>query len=438
MERIAWFSPLPPTPSGIAAYSAEILPLLAASGLAIDTFTEANAHDFVWRHRRDGYELTVFQMGNAGCHDYMWAYLFRYPGLIVLHDAQLHQARALFLTRRWKPRRTDYLAEFRANHPDAPADVGELVAAGLGGTLYHHWPLTRLVIESARMTAVHSAWVAEDLRVRHPAARIEAIEMGVGGVAEASSARLAEVRRRHDVPRDAVVLTAIGGVTPEKRIPQLIRALGAIAERHPRLHLMLVGSAASHYDVRADALTWGVSDRVHVTGYVADEELNDYLRASDICSCLRWPTNRETSASWLRCLAAGRPTIVTELAHLADVPTVDPRGWHVRTVGGESPAAVAVSIDLLDEEHSLQLALERLATDEPLRRRLGDAACTWWRTHHQLGPMAGGYVRLIAAAMETPAPHVSLPPHLKDDGSRQARRLATDLGVQGLVADLLV
>ena len=39
--------------------------------------------------------------------------------------------------------------------------------------------------------------------------------------------------------------------------------------------------------------------------------------AADICACLRWPTNRETSASWLRCLAAGRPTIVTDLAHLA-------------------------------------------------------------------------------------------------------------------------
>ena len=74
----------------------------------------------MWKHRRNEYDLAVFQLGNAGCHDYMWGYLFRYPGLVVLHDAQLHQARALALTRRWKPRREDYLAEFRANHPDAP------------------------------------------------------------------------------------------------------------------------------------------------------------------------------------------------------------------------------------------------------------------------------------------------------------------------------
>ena len=437
VKRIAWFSPLPPSSSGIAAYSAEVLPLLTDRGLAIDTFSEINAHDFLWRQRRNPYDLTIFQMGNAACHDYMWAYLFRYPGVVVLHDAQLHQARALFLTGRWQPRRTDYLAEFRANHPDAPADVGELVAAGLGGTLYHHWPLTRLVIDSARMTVVHNGRLAVDLAGRHPAARIETIEMGVPSVGEASAVRCADLGRRHDIPEQAIVLSAVGGVTPEKRIPQVIRALGAIADRHPLLHVMLVGSAAPHYDVRADARAWDIADRVHVTGYVADDDLQDYLFASDICSCLRWPTNRETSASWLRCLAAGRPTIITELAHLADVPTLDPRGWRVLATGGEERAPVAVSIDLLDEEHSLQLAMERLATDASLRRRLGDAARTWWHTHHQLGPMADAYVRFVTAALETPAPDVVVPAHLKDDGSRLAKRLATDLGVRGLVADIL-
>jgi glycosyltransferase involved in cell wall biosynthesis len=435
VARIAWFSPFPPSTSGIAAYSAEVLPLLAARGLAGDVFSETNAHDFVWKRRRDRYDLTVFQVGNAACHDYMWGYLFRYPGLIVLHDAQLHQARALYLTKRWKPRRADYLAEFRANHPEAPPDVGELVAAGLGGALYQHWPLIRLVIESARLTVVHNARLAADLREHHPAAHIEAIDMGVAEVREISADRRAEVRQRHDIPADAMVVTAIGGVTPEKRIPEVIRALGAIADRHPQLYLMLVGTSAAHYAALADARTVGIADRVRVTGYVSDDALDDYLGASDVCSCLRWPTNRETSASWLRCLAAGRPTIVTDLTHLADVPTIDPRGWHVRTMSGAEPA-VAVSIDLLDEEHSLQLALERLATDAALRQRLGEAARAWWRAHHQLEPMADAYLRVIATALGTPPPEPQLPSHLIDDGTTHARGLATDLGVPGVVDDL--
>jgi hypothetical protein len=103
---------------------------------------------------------------------------------------------------------------------------------------------------------------------------------------------------------------------------------------------------------------------------------------------------------------------------------------------GDAQAAVAVSIDLLDEEHSLQLALERLVTDAPLRRRLGAASRAWWRAHHQLAPMADAYVGVIAAALATPAPDPRLPPHLTADGTEQASRLATELGVQEMAAKL--
>jgi glycosyltransferase involved in cell wall biosynthesis len=484
---IAWFSPLPPSPSGIAAYSAELIPLLRGRGHLIDTYTEDNARDFVWKHRRNPYELTVFQMGNAACHDYMWAYLFRYRGMVVLHDAQLHQARALFLTRRWKPRRDDYLAEFRANHPDAPADAGELIAAGLGGSLHQHWPLIRLVLESARLGVVHNRRLAEELRERYPTARVEAIAMGVADPAATSVLRgdlrpapqppssagtsvlpgdlrpphqppsspgtyvpRSDLRSRHDIPDDAIVLAAFGGVTPEKRIGALVRALSAIADRHPHLHFMLVGSRAEHYDVAAEAQRWGVAERVHMTGYVADAELSGYLKVADICACLRWPSNRETSASWLRCLAAGRATLITDLAHLGDVPALDPRGWRLLNADLAAPhdtasasrsdvarEPVVVSIDILDEDHSLQLALERLVTDPALRARLGQAARHWWEAHHQLDAMAETYERLLAVAKASRLPAIDLPAHLTDNAAHRARALAEKFGVAGRLADVL-
>ena len=435
--RVAWFSPLPPSTSGIAAYSAEVLPLLRARGLQIETFTETNAHDFVWRQRRNAFDLTVFQLGNAPCHDYMWGYLFRYPGVVVLHDAQLHQARALALTKRWVPRRADYLAEFRANHPDAPEDLGELVAmGGMGGTLFQHWPHIRLVAESARLVVVHNAQLAAALRNAYPGANIEAIEMGVADPRVRSKERMLQgsVRSKHGIADDAIVVAAFGGITPEKRIPELLRALSAVADRQPNLHFMLVGSAAPHYDVLEDARAWRVADRVHVTGFVPDDQLTDYLFAANICACLRWPTNRETSASWLRCLAAGRPTLITDLAQLGTVPTLDPRGWRVLQISSEPREPVAVSIDLLDEDHSLQLAFERLAADTRLREQLGRAARAWWEAHHQLQPMADAYMRLLSTAAAIPSPRVALPAHLTDDGTRRAEALLAEIGGGSLSA----
>lgn len=436
--RIAWFSPLPPSRSGIAAYSAELLPLLAGRGHLIEKFTESNARDFVWKQRRDPYDLTVFHLGNAACHDYMWAYLFRYPGLVVLHDAQLHQARALWLTKRWKPRRDDYLAEFRANHPEAPPEVGELVAAGLGGSLYHHWPLVRLVVERSRLTIVHNRCLMEELATRYPAANFAHIEMGVRDWATDGGGARVTASSIRPGGANAIVLAAFGGVTPEKRIPQLIRALAAVADRHQSLQLMLVGDTVAHYDARAEADRWGVENRVHITGYVPDSDLPGYLEVADICACLRWPTNRETSASWLRCLAAGRATIITDLAHQGDIPTVDPRGWTKRdTRSGDDRAAIAVSIELVDEDHSLQLALDRLATDTPLRSSLGRAGRAWWQAHHQLDAMADGYERALHQAAQAPIPDPALPRHLLAEGGERGHAIAASLGMTGRLAAIL-
>src|SRR5438309_1482774 len=154
---IAWFSPLPPIRSGVAAYSAELLPHLERT-LTIDRFDEARAHDFVWKHRRAPYDLVVYQLGNAPCHDYMWAYLTKYPGLAVLHDARLHHARARSLLQR--NRFDDYRAEFRFDHPGAPADVTEYAVEGLGGPIYYLWSMLRVVMNTARLIAVHNARVA--------------------------------------------------------------------------------------------------------------------------------------------------------------------------------------------------------------------------------------------------------------------------------------
>ena len=88
----------------------------------------------------------------------------------------------------------------------------------------------------------------------------------------------------------------------------------------------------------------------------------------DVCLNLRWPTGRETSAAWLRCLAAGKPTVITDLVHTADVPeprpALDEGGVH-RPVRDTEP--VCVHVELIDEINMLRLALRRLTEDAALR-----------------------------------------------------------------------
>lgn len=440
--RLAWCSPLPPTRSGIADYSAEVLPLIRArhtvevfvasadevAWAAAHGLDASSAHDLVWKHARTPYDLIVYQLGNSWCHDYMWPYLFQMPGLVVLHDGHLHHARAWSLLRR--QRRDDYRAEFEYAHPEAPPDAAAIGLAGLASPVYYFWPMLRAVLESARSVAVHSRGLATMLAQSYPRQPVQVVRMGVPDPGVGASER-ERIRARHGVAPEAIVIAAYGGVTPEKRIPQLLRALAATRLVQPHVKLLLVGETTPHYDVSADAAATGVSDLVAITGYVAESELPAYLAAADVACCLRWPTAQETSASWLRCLAAGLPTIVTDLAHQSELATLDPRNWTVQHGQSDlrTPTPVAVAIDILDEDHSLGLALRRLTGDAVLRQQLGHAARGHWAAEHRLDHMAGDYERALAAAANLDAAAVELPRHLRPNPLDHAQTLIAPLGL---------
>jgi glycosyltransferase involved in cell wall biosynthesis len=407
--RIAWFSPLPPVRSGIAAYSAELIPHLATSGV-IDCFTESNAHDFVWKARRHPYDLVVYQLGNAPCHDYMWAYLAAYPGLVVLHDARLHHARARSLLS--QGRFDDYRREFHYDHPDATPGFTEYAVEGLGGSIYYFWSMLRVVMRTARIVAVHNARVAADLREQYPDAAVEVIRMGVPAIAAAGAAR-ASARRALALPDRAIVFAAFGKVTAEKRIALILGALAALAAEGRDVRLLLVGDAGGHATLTEDIARLGVADRVQATGHVADEAIGPHLAAADVCLCLRWPTAQETSASWLRCLAAERPTVISDLAHLVDIPS-----------------SVALRVDLLNEERSLEDAMRALADDPRLRADLARAGHAYWAAHHTLDAMADDYRRVMALAAARPvAAATDLPAHFTDDSAGLARALTEGFGI---------
>jgi glycosyltransferase involved in cell wall biosynthesis len=449
------------------------------------------AHDFVWRHRQHPYDLTVFQFGNSSHHDYAWPYALRYPGLVVLHDTHLHHARAALLLR--EKRVADYRAEFSWNHPGADPDLAEVAIAGLDSTLYYEWPMVRALVETARLVAVHGEGTrAELLQSPHAGItcspdRLVSIRLGEGEVLSDGDADAARRRVRGALgfPDEAIVFGIFGGLTPEKRIEQSLAALAAVLPHAPHARLLLAGAPAEHYDVRASIAAHGLEHLVAVTGYLAsDEELTAHLAACDVTLHLRWPTARETSGPWLRALAAARPTIITDLIHLTGFASLDPRTWAVNPVGDRGPGTedrtiaasarrtssfeprtsnleprtsgleprtsgleprtsgleprtsnpICVAIDILDEDHSLRLAMRRLTADADLRRSLGRAARAWWARECSVEVMVDDYVWAMERTVERAAPSVALPAHLNTDGDRQLRALIEPFGLAPMLS----
>jgi glycosyltransferase involved in cell wall biosynthesis len=306
----------------------------------------------------------------------------------------------------------DYRAEFAFNHPDAPPAAAEYAVEGLAGSIYYFWPMLRTVVAAARAIAVHNPYVAAELQTQFPTASITTIRMGVPRLRATPEAR-AHVRTRLNIPESTVAFAALGKVTAAKRIGATLRAVGQLAREGIDACLLLVGDTEGAPELKREAAAAGVADRLRTVGFVDDAEIAEYLEAADACLCLRWPTAQETSASWLRCLAAHRATVVSNLAHLADVPD-----------------GVALRVDLLDEDASLVAAMRRLAVDPRLRTAIADAGHHYWADNHTLEAMADDYQRLLRAAAARPvSTPTALPPHLTRDYSELTRATLEHFGV---------
>lgn len=223
---------------------------------------------------------------------------------------------------------------------------------------------------------------------------------------EADADARRRVRQSLEIPDDAVVFGAFGKVTAEKRMPTILAALERLRHEGIDAWLLIVGDAHDSLAIAGDG--------IRKTGYVPDGEVAGYLAATDGCLCLRWPTALESSASWLRCLAAARATVITDLPHLVDIPP-----------------SIALRVDLLNEERDLLDAMRRLASNSALREAFALSGHAYWAAGHTLQAMTEDYQSLLiaAAARIAPAP-TDLPLHVTEDHGETARDIVRRFGVE--------
>ena len=450
MIRIAWFTPIDSSPRGIPCHRTALLAKLGER-YTIDRFVDGlpaglengpprtfSAYDFVWKQIRHPYDLTIYDVADSRHYDFVWPYLVRYPGLVVLHDERLHRSRAgMLLT---KGRDDAYRAEFHYDHPEADPDMAELGVAGLLGETSELWPMRRVVIESSRLAVAPNAWVARTLKTEASHDRITVVEPGAPKLAGSPELR-ERTRALHGIDSDAVVFAMFGPLTPDRRVDQVWSALALLRHEQPPLHLLICGE---DNDVERDEIRrLGITE--HVTWPIGAKasDTHEVLAAADVCISLEWPSGHHAMTSLIESLAAAKPAIVADLADRVDIPALDPHDWQLRPlatadgeVGDPTAEAACVSIDLLDESHSLCLAMSRLASHPTLREKLGRGAQHLWEQRFSFDRLAKEFADSIQRAVEVPLSEVQSPvlDHLRADGTTHARTLLSpfDIASAGL------
>lgn len=397
-RRLAFFSPLPPIPSGISDYSMSLLEELKQY-YSIDLYCDSNyspsvrmassefgCHDYRLFDRHApliNYHGIVYQMGNSAHHRYIYESLQRHPGVVMLHDFALVSFHLWYARQPdIAPRHVDRELAYEIHGTSSGYETGlatndrheeSLLKAGVF--------MNRRVIACAAALAVHDRWNLRQIEARHPhyADRTTVIPQGAEVVDPPRWTQEA-IRARFAISPDALVVASFGLNTPAKMNVEALTAFAHLAERDSQAVFLLVGSELDSQLARQTARALRIEHRVRVLGRQSTSDFADLVAITDIgINLRRAPTHGETSATLLRLLGAGKACVVTD---------VDTFSSYRDDVVMKIPTP-----DL--DNRALRGALQRLAADTQLRQRLGTCAREYVQRIHGWPRVAAMYVEMI-------------------------------------------
>jgi glycosyltransferase involved in cell wall biosynthesis len=359
--RVAYYSPLPPSRSGIADYSALLLTALSERVEVVVARRGGDAPEA---------DVCLYHVGNDPAeHGWIVEALRERPGVVVLHELVLHHlVTGLTLAR------GDADGYLDAMEREAGL-VGRLLAHGvidnklppLWETRPNDFPLVGEVLALATGLVVHSRHVEDRARAAGFEGPVWRIPMPAWPLPEIEPVPV----------QGDPVFGCFGHLNETKRVPQLLAAFELLRERRPEARLLLVGNASVRLG-RLETPTGVIRET-----YVPEERLWRLLAASDAVVSLRYPTMGETSAAAVRALSLGKPLVVSDVGWFRELP---------------DDVALRVPVDEREVE-VLAAALELLADHPGVRAAMSCAARKLADEEHRLDHVAD----LYAAALEEAA-----------------------------------
>lgn len=415
-KKLAYVSPLPPERSGIADYSAELLPYLAefyeidvivTQRVVLDPWINEHCKirdaDWLISHAND-YARVVYHFGNSAYHQHMFDLIELVPGVVVLHDFFLSGLVSLIDGSGVQPGLLDielyrshgyYALKNRADSSD-PAEA------------IWKFPCNLRVIQSSLGTIVHSE---NSVQLCHQWYNSWPNDWEVIPLLRTPSQNLSNKsigRESLGIKDSDFVVCSFGLLGPTKLNHRLVDAwLNSALAQSEGCHLIFVGeNDKTPYGKKlCQRIKDGATkNNIRITGWTDANLFRDYLAIADASVQLRTLSRGETSAAVLDCLNYGIPTIINTNGSLADI---------------SDDAALKLPDSFTDAQ--LIEALEALWRNDALRHQLSVNARDLIFKQHAPKRCADKYYSAIErfyehAVLETHGisnrvAHISSPPH---------------------------
>ncbi len=361
---LAFVSPFPPERTGIADFSAELLPALAhyydiTIVVAQDRVDDlwANEHSKIqnvdWLRAHAGeIDRILYHIGNSTFHQHMLPLLEEIPGTVVLHDFFLSNLMEWLEGTKTVPRAwTQSLYEahgwrtVRERFKDPQSAVRD-------------YPASLSVLQHACGAIVHSRHALGLVEHWYGHEFSKLVEVVPLLRAEIPSIDRRAARAQLGIDESDFVVCSFGLMGPNKLNHRLLNSwLASSLAKRADCRLVFVGKKnLDDYGqrlIRAIASKKGESP-IQITDYAPPTVFRQYLMAADVAVQIRTDSRGETSAAVLDCMNYALPVIVNANGAMNEL----------------DPAAVWMLPDVF-EDNALTQALETLAHDPKRRYKLG-------------------------------------------------------------------
>ena len=302
--KVGFFSPLPPSPTGVADYSAALLAALRKHG-----------HVEVGDARAD---VALYHIGNNHLHREIYSQALAHPGVAVIHDAVLQHFFLGTLDQ------TLYIEEFVYNYGEWSRGLAEDLwrnrARSAADPRYFAYPMLKRLVTASQAVIVHNPAAERVVRQHNPDATVIEIPHLFAPPAVPDSVETLRFRERLGLGPRTLLVGVFGHLRESKRLSAILRAMDLAWERGADATLLVQGDFASSDLERALAPRFANHPRILRTGYLPDSEFWRWASATDVCLNLRFPSAAETSGIAVAMMGIGKAVVFTSGEEISRIP----------------------------------------------------------------------------------------------------------------------
>jgi glycosyltransferase involved in cell wall biosynthesis len=349
--RVAFFSPLPPARTGTADYAAELIPKLKEM-VNLDVF-ERIPRSF----DPSQFDSVIYQIGNNPFHANICKLALRHPGIIVLHEVNLHD-----LIRGMTSHRPElYLREVHyeifgeewqeGRHSErGPVEPQPAAVAALS--------MTRRLLDRSLACIVHSNYAENTVRMEGFRGKVAIIPHGV----RMRQVDGAAFRARAGIESGCPLIGLFGYLRPDKLACDCLAVFRRLLDTMPNARMLIAGKAHPEVPLAESISAMRLEGKVHLLDFQREgDDLDGYIAACDVVLNLRRAGFGESSGIAARAFGLSKTVVVSDSGAYRDLP-------------GD------ICVRIPDDRYRDQVLLESLKyilSDKAITEEIGSRAGRW-------------------------------------------------------------